>query len=288
MKKVAIITDSNSGIHLADGIKNLFIVPMPFTIEDSEYFEDVNLSVEEFYKFQEEDKKIFTSQPSPGDLTNLWENVLKVYDEIVYFPMSSALSSSYQTAVMLAKEFKGRVHVVDAKKISVTLKLACYEALKMVQNGKTAKEIKQYFEKEALNASIYLMVNTLKYLKRGGRITPVVAALGTLLQIKPILQIQGGKLDQFAKVLNINQAKQKLINAIRKDIETRFLHDYKEGNLQISVAHSNNREKAEEFAEEVKKLFPDIEFGYIDELSLSIACHTGPGVLALTVCKKLA
>ena len=218
----------------------------------------------------------------------MWENVLKVYDEIVYFPMSSALSSSYQTAVMLAKEFKGRVHVVDAKKISVTLKLACYEALKMVQNGKTAKEIKQYFEKEALNASIYLMVNTLKYLKRGGRITPVVAALGTLLHIKPILQIQGGKLDQFAKVLNINQAKQKLINAIRKDIETRFLHDYKEGNLQISVAHSNNREKAEEFAEEVKKLFPDIEFGYIDELSLSIACHTGPGVLALTVCKKLA
>ena len=287
MKKIAIVTDSNAGIHQYEASDGLFIVPMPFMIDNAEYFEDINLDTKTFYELQAEDKKISTSQPAPGDLTEIWNNILKDYDEIVYLPMSSGLSSSYHNAKMLAEDYNGKVEVVDTKRISVTLKMVVYDCLKLAKSGKSASEILQLVENNSLNSSIYLMVDTLKYLKKGGRITPVVAAIGSLFHIKPILQIQGEKLDKYATVMNVIQAKQKMIAAIKRDIENRFADDYKAGKLQISVAHTNNKEKLEQFAKEVKEAFPDIEFGYADELSLSVACHTGPGVLAITVSKKL-
>jgi len=285
---VMVITDSNAGIHLKDAGDNLLIVPMPFMIDEGEFFEDINLNTSEFYQALNDDKKISTSQPSPGDIISLWDEALKTYDSVVYIPMSSGLSKSYDTALMLSQEYKGRVQVVDAKKISVTQKQAVFDAIVLAEHGKTASEIKEIIEANSLNSSIYIMVDTLKYLKRGGRITPVVAAFGALLKIKPILQIQGDKLDSFAKVMNVTQAKQRMISAIRRDIETRFMDDYKAGCLQISIAHTNNSEKAAEFEKEVRSVFPDIEIGYNDELSLSVSCHIGPGALAIALTKKLA
>ena len=287
-KTVIVITDSNAGIHVSEAGENLLIVPMPFMIDDGEYFEDINLSSEEFYNALAEDKKISTSQPSPGDVTALWDKALESHDEVVYVPMSSGLSKSYDTALMLSHEYNGRVQVVDAKKISVTQKQTVFDAVKLASIGKSAKEIKEILEENDLKASIYIMVDTLKYLKRGGRITPIVAAFGALLKIKPVLQIQGEKLDAFAKVLNISQAKQKMIAAMKRDIETRFMEEYKNGNLVLSVAHTNNLEKAKDFAEEIKNVFPDIEFKFVDELSLSVSCHIGPGALAIALTKKLA
>ena len=288
--KVAIVTDSNAGITQAEAskISNLKIIPMPFMIDENEYFEDINLSISQFYKFLQEDKKVSTSQPSPADVTNLWDKAVKENREVIYIPMSSELSMSYQTALMLSADYKDKVFVVDAKKISVTQKQACLDAIDLASQGKSAKEIKDILESNNMNSSIYIMVDTLKYLKRGGRITPVVAAFGSLLKIKPVLQIQGDKLDSYAKVLNISQAKQKMIGAIRRDIETRFLDDYKANKLVLSIAHTNNKAKAEEFANEVKQSFPDIEFAFVDELSLSVACHIGPGAIGITITKKLS
>lgn len=288
MKKVCVITDSNAGIHVSENIEDLKIVPMPFLVDGEEYFEDVNLTTEDFYNALKEDKKISTSQPSPTDVMNAWDKALKDYDEVVYIPMSSALSMSYQTAVMLSSDYAGKVFVVDAKKISVTQKQVCFDAITLAKSGKTASEIKEIIEENSLKSSIYIMVDTLKYLKRGGRITPVVAAFGALLKIKPVLQIQGEKLDSFAKVLNISQAKQKMISAIKRDIETRFADEYKNGKLILSVAHTNNFEKVNEFAREVKEQFKDIEFKFIDELSLSVSCHIGPGALAIALTTKLS
>ena len=245
------------------------------------------MSIEEFYTAQDSDKRISTSQPSPGDLVELWQKILESYDEIVYIPMSSGLSKSFDTARMLSSDFGGKVQVVDAKRISVTQRQAVLEALQLAQRGLAANEIRELIEKHALDASIYIMVDTLKHLKRGGRITPVVAAFGTLLHVKPILTIQGDKLDSCAKVMNLNQAKKKMIDSIRKDIEYRFLDDYKNKNLVLNVAHTRCEQKAIEFAAEVKQAFPDVEFGVIQELSLSVACHIGRGSLAVTVSKKL-
>ena len=287
MSKVAIITDSNSGIKSNENY-NIQIVPMPFIIGEEEFFEEKNFSSKEFYQALADDKKISTSQPSPVDVTAAWDNALKTYDEVIYIPMSSGLSRSYETAVMLSNDYNGKVQVVDAKMISVTQKQACIDAMLLSQMGKSAREIKMILESNNMNASIYIMVDTLKYLKRGGRITPVVAALGALLKIKPVLQIQGDKLDSFAKVLNIAQAKQKMIQAIKRDIEIRFKDDYSSNKLVLSVAHTNNLERAKEFAEEIKQVFPNIEFKFIDELSLSVSCHIGPGSLAVALVKKVS
>lgn len=287
MKHIAVVTDSNAGIHMSEQIKDLFIVPMPFSIEGEEFFEDINLSIDEFYEAQDADKRISTSQPSPGDLVELWQKILEDYDEIVYIPMSSGLSKSYDTAKMLANDFDEKVQVVDAKRISTTQRCIVMEALTLAERGMGAREIKEYLNDHALDASIYIMVDTLKHLKRGGRITPVVAAFGSLLHVKPILTIQGDKLDSYAKVMNVTQAKKKMIDAVRKDIETRFLDDYKNKKLILNVVHARASDKAEEFSEEVKRAFPDIEVGSIAELSLSVACHIGRGALAITLTKKL-
>lgn len=280
--KVAIVTDSNSGITQSEStVIGAFVLPMPFIVDEEEYFEDINLTQEEFYKKLEADADISTSQPAIGQVTELWDKILKEYDEIVHIPMSSGLSESCNTATRLAEDYNGRVQVVDNHRISVTQKQAVLDAVKLAKQGKNALEIKDYLLKTAKDSSIYIMIDTLKYLKKGGRLTPAAAAIGTLLRIKPVLQIQGGKLDAYAKVMNPQIGKQKMIAAIKKDLETRFAELYNNGEMSLEIAYTNCREKAEQFAQEVKSAIPNIELTYINPLSLSVSCHIGSGALAV-------
>lgn len=288
--KVAVVTDSNSGITQAEAekIQNLRVIPMPFMIDDEEYFEDINLTQEEFYKkLFDENANISTSQPAIGAVTELWDELLKEYDCVVHITMSSGLSMSCETASNFAKDYNGRVQVVDNKRISVTQKQSVYDALKLASEGRSGEEIKSILEKTSKDSSIYIMVSTLKYLKKGGRITPAAAAIGTLLKIKPVLQIQGGKLDTYVKVMNEKVAKQKMIDAIKKDIETRFAGLYASGELVLALAHTNCPEKIEVFAKEVKEAFPDLQVKYVDPLSLSVSCHIGAGALAVVVMRAI-
>lgn len=289
MKKIAVVTDSNSGITQtqAKDYQGLYVIPMPFTIGGEEYFEDINLTQQEFYQKLLSNEDISTSQPSIGGIVELWENLLKEYDEVVHIPMSSALSMSCETAKNFAKQFDGKVQVVDNHAISVTLKESVFDALKLAKKGVAAKEIKELIEENRKNSSIYIMVSTLKYLKKGGRITPAAAAIGTLLKIKPVLQIQGGKLDQYAKVLNEKAARTKMIDAIKKDLETRFKDFVKKGQIRLYIAHTNCQEKAEAFAEEIRQKIPKVPLTYVDPLSLSIACHIGDGALAIACARML-
>lgn len=284
MKKIAIVTDSNSGMTQEEADKlGVYVVPMPFIINDEIYYEGVNLDQEKFYEIQASGTRITTSQPNINEITELWENLLKDHDEIVYIPMSSGLSGSCEKAALFAQDYEGKVFVVDNKRISVSMKTSVIDAVNMAKDGKTAKQIKQYLEETALECSIYLMVDTLKYLKQGGRITPAAAMIGTILGIKPILQIQGGKIDSYAKIKNIKAAKQKMTEAIRKDLDDRFRTLVENGKIRMSVAHTQNEANALLFAEELKKEFQNIPFEFIDPLSLSVATHTGPKVLAVLV-----
>ena len=289
MKKIAVVTDSNSGITQtqAKDYQGLYVIPMPFTIGGEEYFEDINLTQQEFYQKLLSNEDISTSQPSIGGIVELWEKLLKEYDEVVHIPMSSALSMSCETAKNFAKQFDGKVQVVDNHAISVTLKESVFDALKLAKKGVAAKEIKELIEENRKNSSIYIMVSTLKYLKKGGRITPAAAAIGPLLKIKPVLQIQGGKLDQYAKVLNEKAARTKMIDAIKKDLETRFKDFVKKGQIRLYIAHTNCQEKAEAFAEEIRQKIPKVPLTYVDPLSLSIACHIGDGALAIACARVL-
>ena len=282
MRKIAIVTDSNSGISqsYAESL-GIFVIPMPFTIDGKDYFEDVNLTVDEFYKKLENDAEIFTSQPAPSEVTKLWDELLKEYDEIVHIPMSSGLSGACQSAWMLAQDYDDKVQVVDNQRISVTLRQSVLDALELAKRGKTAAEIKDILEQDKMNSSIYITMETLKYLKKGGRITPSAAALGTLLKIKPVLQIQGEKLDSFAKARTSSQGKSIMVNAMKNDETTRF-----DNNIHLFVAHSHNLEVAESFKEELKDIFNTDDI-YISELSLSVACHIGPGALAIACCQKM-
>ncbi len=284
MKKIAIVTDSNSGMTQEEADKlGVYVVAMPFIINDEIYYEGVNLDQEKFYEIQASGTRITTSQPNINEITELWENLLKDHDEVVYIPMSSGLSGSCEKATLFAQDFEGKVFVVDNKRISVSMKTSVIDAVNMAKDGKTAKQIKQYLEETALESSIYLMVDTLKYLKQGGRITPAAAMIGTILGIKPILQIQGGKIDSYAKIKNIKAAKQKMTEAIRKDLDDRFRTLVENGKIRMSVAHTQNEANALLFAEELKKEFPNIPFEFIEPLSLSVATHTGPKVLAVLV-----
>lgn len=286
MAKIAILTDSNAGIKDTGDHKNLFIVPMPFLIDGEEYYEDISLSTDDFYEKLKHDAEIFTSQPSYGELTEIWNKILNDFDQIVYIPMSSGLSSSCDSAVRYAEEeYEGKVFVVNNQRISVTQKASVYEALKLVDAGKGASEIKSYLEDTKMDATIYIMVPTLKYLKKGGRVTPAAAALAKLFSIKPILQIHGDKLDSFAKVMNIMQAKQKMIAAVKKDLETFLKEPYETGKLCINIAHTQNEKEALKFKEEVAKNFPNMPIHFVDPLSLSVSCHIGPGSLALVVAR---
>jgi len=278
VSKIAFVTDSNSGItqEQADEL-GIFVVPMPFTINGKEYFEGINLTTEEFYKMLENEAEIFTSQPTPETIMKMWEDILEDYDEIVHIPMSSGLSSSCSTAKVLAEEYDGRVQVVNNQRISVTQRESVIEGMELAKQGKNAKEIKEFLEKTKFDSSIYIMVDTLKYLKKGGRVTPAAAALGTLLRIKPVLQIRGEKLDAFAKARTVKQAKAIMMEAIEKDTQ--------DGEYNLQIAHTQNEEAAMELKEELQKIYPNRKI-YVDKLSLSVSCHIGPGALAIANTKK--
>ena len=284
MSRVAIVTDSNSGITQDRGKElGIYVLPMPFFIDGKLFLEDINLTQDEFYRRLGENSDISTSQPSPGHVMDLWEEALKEYDEIVCIPMSSGLSSTCSTAMSIAAEYKGRVQVVDNQRISVTQEQSVYDAMKLRDQGKSAAEIKEVLEREKLQASIYITVDTLKYLKKGGRITPAAAAIGTVLNLKPVLQIQGEKLDAFAKVRGWKAAKKAMLNAIEKDLNERFA-DVKD-DMILGIAYTCTKEEAKEWKQEVMDRFPgyDIVEG---PLSLSVACHIGPGAMAITCMKR--
>lgn len=291
MSKVAIITDSNSGISQVEAESlGIFVVPMPFIVNDETLFEDINLTKEQFFEKLKEDADISTTQPSPEFVMNLWNNVFEEgYDEIVHIPMSSGLSGSCSTAMALSRDddYEGKVFVVDNQRISVTQRQSVYDAMEMAKAGLTASEIHDKLMEVKMESSIYIMVDTLKYLKKGGRVTPAAAALGTILKLKPVLQIQGEKLDAFAKARTFNQAKSIMIKALKTDIDTRFGGDV--NNMWIEIAHTENVEEAKKFKEEILNTWPEYpaENIYIDHLSLSVACHIGPGSLAIACSKKM-
>ena len=286
MSKVRIITDSNSGITVEAARElGVTVLPMPFSINEEMYFEQESLTQEQFYEELAAGKDIMTTQPSPGQVMGIWDEALKEYDEIVYIPMSSGLSGSYQTAAMLAEDYEGKVHVVNNQRISVTQRQSVLDALRLLKAGKSAKEIKDILEEDKFNSSIYLMVDTLVYLKKGGRITPAAAALGTLLKLKPVLQIQGERLDAFAKARTVSQAKSIIINAVKSDIDKRFGGLSKE-NISLHMAYAHDLDRILEFKEEVLKEFPGYDIN-LYPLSLSVATHIGPGCIALAVTKNL-
>ncbi len=288
MERIAIVTDSNSGISQKEGeALGIHVVPMPFFINEKVYFEDIDLTSEKFYEMLAEDVSVSTSQPSPGDVLDLWEDLLNSYDEIVHIPMSGGLSTSCETAMGLAQEFDGKIQVVNNLRVSVTQQQSVLDALALVEEGKSAQEIKTILEKEAKESSIYLMVDTLKYLKKGGRITPAAALIGSALNIKPILQIQGDKLDAYKKVRGAKAAKKAIFQAIQDDIEGRFSAYAENGTLGLQIGYSCAREEAEEWAEELREKFPTIPVSTIAPLALSIACHTGPGVVGVALCHSL-
>lgn len=286
MSKIAVATDSNSGITQEQAKEyGVHVIPMPFFIDGETYYEDVNLTQEEFYEKLEGNAEISTSMPAVGDVTDFWDKLLKEYDEVVYIPMSSGLSSSCETAMMLAQEYEGKVQVVNNQRISVTQKQTVLDALEMVERGMNAAQIKEYLEETKFESSIYIMLDTLYYLKKGGRITPAAAALGTLLKLKPVLQIQGEKLDAFAKARTVKQAKSIMIDAVAKDFAERF-NDADGENMWIQVAYTKDKEAAEEFKAQLQELYPNHKI-VMDPLSLSISCHIGPGALAIACSKKL-
>lgn len=286
MSKVAILTDSNSGITQSEA-KDLgvYVLPMPFYFDGELFYEDIDLSQEDFYTKLEESKEITTSMPLVGEVMDKWDELLEEYDEVVYIPMSSGLSSSCETAYMLSQDYDGKVVVADLQRISVTMKLSVLDAKRLADEGKSAAEIKEILEETKMDSFIYITVNTLDYLRKGGRLTPAVAAIGSLLKIKPVLQIRGEKLDKFAMARTMKQAKQIMLDAIEKNI-TEDLKDPTGENTVIAIAHTNNYEAALEFKEEVLKRWPDREV-WVDPLSLSVSCHIGPGSLAVTCTKRL-
>ncbi|MCI9493623.1 MAG: DegV family protein [Lachnospiraceae bacterium] len=287
MGKVAIVTDSNSGITQEQAKEyGVNVLPMPFFINGETFFEDIDLSQEEFYERLEGNADISTSMPAVGSVTELWDKLLEDYDGIVHIPMSSGLSSSCETAIMLAQDYDGKVQVVNNQRISVTQKQSVLDAAELASRGKGAQEIKDYLEQTKFDSSIYIMVDTLAYLKKGGRITPAAAALGTLLKLKPVLQIQGEKLDAFAKARTVKQAKNIMVEAVKNDFEKRFQDAAGEG-MYLYIAYTKDRQTALEFKVQVQEAFPKAEITMVDPLSLSVACHIGPGALALACAKKL-
>lgn len=287
MGKVLIITDSNSGILQSEAKElGIYVIPMPFTINAEEFEEEISISQEKFYEMLGEDADVKTSQPSQFLLEELWDKKLKEYDEIVYIPMSGGLSATCENATKYAKKYGGKVFVVNNQRISVTQKNSVFEAKKLADEGKSGAEIKELLEQDAKKQSIYIMLGTLKYLRRGGRISATAATLGSLLKIKPILFSDGGKFEKFGMALNNAQAKRKMIDQVKSELVKKFKDEYESGKLVISVAHTQNFDEAEKFKNEILKEFPNVKFNYVDPLSLSVACHIGPGALAIAVCSN--
>lgn len=286
MNKIAILTDSNSGITQEQARElELFVLPMPFYISGKMFFEGINLSQEDFYKKLEEDAEISTSQPSIGEITDEFERLLKEYEQVVFIPMSSGLSGTCQTGTMIAQDYDGRVQVVDNQRISVTLRQSVLDAKQLADSGKTAQEIKEILECEKMESSIYITLETLKYLKKGGRITPAAATIGTILNLKPVLQIQGEKLDAYAKARGKSSAKKIMLKAMRADLNGRFKDAFEQKQMHIAAAYTGNIEEAQEWKRELEKTFPQYEI-HMDPLSLSISCHIGYGALAIA-CSKV-
>lgn len=285
-KKIAVVTDSNSGITQSQAKEmGLYVLPMPFMINEETFFEDITLTQEQFYERLAENADVITSQPSPEEVMKLWDELLETYDEIVHIPMSSGLSGSCQSARMLSENYDGRVQVVNNQRISVTQRQSALDALTLIGRGMDAAAVREFLEEDKFNSSIYIMLDTLYYLKKGGRITPAAAALGTILRLKPVLQIQGEKLDAFAKARTVSQGKTIMVNAIKADMEKRFggvLAD----RIWLQIAYTYDREAAEQFKEQVLEVFPGFDV-HMDPLSLSIACHIGPGSLALACSRKI-
>ena len=286
MRKIAIITDSNSGITQKMGKElGIHILPMPFFINGEEFFEDITLTQEDFYeRLADETAEISTSMPAPGNVLDLWDELLKTHDEIVHIPMSSGLSGACEAATILAEDYEGKVQVVNNQRISVIQEQSVMDAIVLKNAGKTAAEIKTTLEAEKMEASIYITVDTLKYLKKGGRVTPAAAAIGTVLNLKPVLTIQGEKLDAFAKVRGWKTAKRTMLDAMKKDIEERFAKY--EGQMVMRMAYTCSPEEAEEWKQEIMECFPGYEI-IGRPLSLSVACHIGPGAMAVACAKQV-
>ena len=283
MGKIAVVTDSNSGITQEKGKElGVHVIPMPFYIDGELFLEDITLTQEAFYEKLASDCEISTSQPAPGEVMEFWDKLLKEYDEIVHIPMSSGLSSTCETAIMLSKDYDGKVEVVNNQRISVTQKTSVLDAVRLAKAGKSALEIKESLEAEKLEASIYITVDTLKYLKKGGRIAPAAAAIGTVLNLKPVLQIQGEKLDAFAKVRGWKQAKKTMLDAMEKDL----LHRFGGKKMSLLAAYTCSAEEAKSWKEELEDRFPNYTID-MDPLSLSVACHIGPGALAVACAKEV-
>lgn len=281
MSKVAILTDSNSGITQAQGRElGISVIPMPFFIDGEQFYEDINLTQEEFYEKLKLDADISTSQPSIGELQDRFDELLKEYDEIVFIPMSSGLSGTCQTASMLALDYDNKVFVVNNQRISVTQRQSVLDAMLLAKKGYTAEAIKDILERDKMESSIYITLDTLKYLKKGGRITPAAAAIGTMLKLNPVLQIQGEKLDAFAKARGKSAAKKIMLKAIQNDFETRFADSYKAGRIHLHAAYAGNADEAKEWEELLRQTYPDMDLR-MDPLSLSVACHIGYGAIAV-------
>ena len=286
MSKVIVVTDSNSGITPDEAKKlGVEVIPMPFNIDEQMYYENIDLTQEQFYEKLTAGGDIKTSMPLVGDVTDKWDEFLKENDEIVYIPMSSGLSSSCETAYMLSQDYDGKVQVVNNQRISVTMRQSVIDAKNLAEAGKNAAEIKQILEDAKFESSIYIMVDTLNYLKKGGRITPAAAALGTLLKLKPVLQIQGEKLDAFAKARTVKQAKSIMIDAMKSDFEKRF-NNPDGSQINLEMAYTHDIAAAEAFKFEVQAAFPNIVI-VMNPLSLSVSCHIGPGALAIACSKKI-
>jgi len=287
MKNIAIVTDSNSGITQNQAKElHMHVLPMPFMMDGAPYFEDIDLTQEMFYQKLMEDSDISTSQPAIGSVMELWDQLLKEHESVVHIPMSSGLSASCESAMLLAEDYKGRVQVVNNQRISVTQRQSALDAAALAEEGWDAPRIKGYLEKTKFDSSIYIMVDTLKYLKKGGRVTPAAAAIGAVLGIKPVLQIQGEKLDSFAKVRGAKQARAVMITAMQNDFKTRFAEFNDPAHMWLQIAYTYDEAAAQDFKREVEQAFPDFPV-HMDPLSLSVSCHIGPGALALACCKKL-
>ena len=288
MSKVAVITDSNSGITQAEAKEmGIAVLPMPFIIDGKTYLEDISLTQEEFYEKLGQNAEVSTSQPSVEDVLKYWDKALEEADEVVYIPMSSGLSGSCSTAQMLSQDYDGRVQVVDNQRISVTQRQSAMDAMELAERGMNAVQIRELLEQEKMQSSIYIMLDTLSYLKKGGRITPAAAALGTALRLKPVLQIQGEKLDAFTIARTKKQGVTKMINAMETDIKERFGGMDNMEHIHIEVAHTANEEAAKEFVEELREHFGVKNEIICNPLSLSVSCHIGPGALAVACSKAI-
>lgn len=282
MQDTLILTDSNSGILQQEGRdQGIYVIPMPFTVNGEEYLEEISMSQEQFFDALQNDADVKTSQPSEFYLEDLWTTLLKDYKDIIYIPMSGGLSATCVNAKTYAEKFDGRVHVVDNKRISITQKLSVLEANAMVKRGVPVREILDYLDKTQSKASIYLTVSVLKYLKKGGRLSPAAAAIGDMLKIKPILYTRGDSFEKSAMTVSMGQARKKMLKQLRAELEGEFAEEYKQGKMVFSIAHTAIPDEAARTKAEIEREFPDMKVLFVDNLSLSVACHTGPGALGI-------